>query len=260
MIKNFETLNELTLRVAVSGGTTLFTKTGAFISGTNQGEVNYKFDKVMFGPEQNVMAAIGRQIMRRVTGENLKLTKVETTGDCVLYFANLAQHVVVYKLENGEQISVESENILAFTPDCKYDVRFLGQGVVSQKGLVTSVLTGNGPEAYVAVIIDGNPIVLSNIQSGDTITTDPDATVCWIGGHGCDPEIKFNLSWKNLIGQSSGESYCYEWNGNKPVTVLIQPNERSAGVNISMDGGSNGSAPTNQSFSVGVGALGNLLR
>jgi hypothetical protein len=66
------------------------------------------------------------------------------------------------------------------------------------------------------------------------------------------------MSWKNLIGQGSGESYVFEWGSYKPVTVLIQPNERQAGVSVSMDGGSNGSRPTRQTFEMGGMNLGGL--
>lgn len=243
----FETLNELTLKVTTTGRSTLFTKTGAFICGECLGNPNYNFDKVLFGPEGNSLAAFGRQMMRRFTGENLPLTKVESSGDNVLYFANKAQHIVAYQLAQGETISVESENILAFTSDCKYDIKFMAQGVVSQKGLVTSTLTGVGPEAFVAVLVDGNPIVLSNLKNNGTIVTDPDATVCWIGTPNDDPEIKMNVSWKNFIGQSSGESYTYEWRSPKRATVIIQPNERDAsGVSVSMDGRASGSQPIRQ--------------
>lgn len=249
MIK-MEVINELTLKVTTTGNSTIFTKTGAFVGGECAGPKNYSFDKVLFGPEGNNMAALGRQLMRRVAGENLPLTKVQSNGNNVLYYANLAQHVLVYKLEMGEVISVESENILAFTPDCKYDIRFLAQGMISQKGMCTSTLTGQGPEAYVAILVDGNPLVLSNLKTGATITADPDATVCWIGDSRSDPEVKFEMTWKNLIGQSSGESYIFEWNGAKPVTVIIQPNERQSGVGVSIDGGSMGNRPTRQTFQI----------
>lgn len=252
MVK-FETLNELTLKVTTSGRSTIFTKTGAFICGESNGPKNYSFDKCLFGPEGNNMAALGRQLMRRVTGENLPLTKVESNGDNILYYANEAQHVVVYKLEMGETISVESENILAFTPDCKYGVRFMYQGMISQKGAATSTLTGQGPEAFVAILVDGNPLVLSNLKNGGTITVDPDAVVCWIGDSRSDPEIITEMSWKNLIGQSSGESYMFSWNSSKPVTVIVQPNERGSGISVSMDGGSNGGRPSRQGWSGSIG-------
>ena len=243
MIK-LETVNELTLKVtSQGGGDILYTKAGSFICGECYGAKNYQFEKVLLGPQGNPLQAALGQLTRRFTGENLPLMKVVNRGDNITYYANEAQHVVVYNLKNGETISVESENILAFTSSCRYSVRFLAQGVISQKGLATSTLTGNGPNAQVAVLVDGNPIVLSNVRNGSTLEVDPDAVVCWIGG---DPGFKMDLSWKNLIGQASGESYMFEWTGNNPATVIIQPLERQSGVNIGMDGGSSGQRASRQ--------------
>lgn len=232
----FETVNELTLKVTCTGHDVLFTKAGAFIAGESPNGKNYKFEKLLLGPQGNLAQAALGSLMRRVTKENLPLMKVTMSGDCVTYYADNSQHVVIYRLEAGETISVESENILAFTNDCKYSVRFLGCGVISQKGLATSTLTGTGKDAYVAVLSNGNPIVLSNIDTGQTISVDPDAVICWVGqlGH-CDPQIKTDLSWKTLIGQHSGESYAFEWNGTQAVSVVIQPSERSGGIQIGID-------------------------
>ena len=227
----FETINELTLKVTCTGSDVLFTKAGAYIGGESMGGKNYKFEKLLLGPQNNLGQAMLGSITRRVTGENLPLMKVTMSGDSVTYYANAGQHVVIYKLEMGETISVESENILAFTPDCKYSVRFIGSGIISQKGLATSTLTGNGSNAYVAFLADGNPIVLSNVQSSATLTVDPDAVICWMGQGYCEPEVKLDLSWKNFIGQASGESYFFEWSGNQAVSVVVQPSERRTGVN-----------------------------
>lgn len=244
MIK-LETLNELTLKVTCQGGgDVLFTKAGAFIGGECYGAKNYKFEKVLLGPQGNPLQAALGQLGRRFTGENLPLMKVMMNGDSITYYANDEQHVVVYHLQQGETISVESENILAFTQDCKYGIRFLAQGVISQKGLATSTLTGMGPNAYVAVLVEGNPIVLSNMQNGATLEVDPDSVVCWIGS---DPGFKMDLSWKNIIGQASGESYMFEWGQGRAATVIIQPKERTSGVDISMDGKRTGAKPTQQS-------------
>lgn len=259
-----ETVNELTLKVtSQGGGDVLFTKAGAFICGECYGSKNYQFEKVLLGPQGNPLQAALGQLGRRFTGENLPLMKVINRGDNITYYANDAQHVVVYNLRQGETISVESENILAFTSDCKYSVRFLAQGVISQKGLATSTLTGVGPNSQVAVLVDGNPIVLSNVQNGSTLEVDPDAVVCWVGA---DPGFKMDLSWKNLIGQASGESYMFEWTGNRAATVIIQPLERESGVNIGMDGGSSGQRAqrqNNQTLSGAAqsvqGTLGNLF-
>lgn len=230
----FETVNELTLKVTCTGNDVLFTKAGAFIAGDSVNK-NYRFEKVLLGPQNNLAQAALGSLLRRVTGENLPLAKVIMNGDSTTYYANFGQHVVVYKLEYGETISVESENILAFTQDCDYKVRFLGVGILSQKGLATTTLTGVGKNAYVAVLSDGNPIVLSNIYSRNTIAVDPDAVICWIGAGDCDPQIKTDVNWKTFIGQASGESYTFEWHGGQPVTVIIQPSERSGGIRVAMD-------------------------
>ena len=143
---------------------------------------------------------------------------------------------MVYKLAPGETVSVESENILAFTNDCDYSVRFLGVGVLSQKGLATTTLVGRGNNAYVALLSDGNPLVVSNVKSRDTLAVDPDAVICWFSKSGMgDPQIKADISWKTFIGQASGESYSFEWSGNEPVTVLVQPSERGGGIRVSVD-------------------------
>ena len=216
----FETINELTLKVTCTGNDVLFTKAGSFIAGENPGGKNYKFEKLLLGPQGNIAQAALGSIMRRVTKENIPLMKVTMMGDSVTYYADYSQHVVIYKLAIGEIVSVESENILAFTQDCKYSVRFIGCGVVSQKGLATSTLTGTGNNAYVAILTNGNPIVLNNERSRDNI---------------CDPQIRADLSWKNFIGQASGESYYFEWSGSQPVSVVVQPSERRGGIQVSID-------------------------
>ena len=214
----FETVNELTLKVTCTGNDVLFTKAGAFIAGENSGPKNYKFEKLLLGPQNNFAQAALGSLVRRVTGENIPLMKVSLNGSSTTYYASYGQHVVIYKLEMGETISVESENILAFTQDCDYSVRFIGCGVLSQKGLATSTLTAQGNNACVAVLSDGNPIVLSNVMSRNTISLDPDAVICWIGN-----------------GQASGESYQFEWSGGQPVTVIVQPSERRGGISIGID-------------------------
>ena len=200
----FETVNELALKVTCQGGGVLYTKAGAFIAGESAGGKNYTFEKVLFGPQQGLLQAAFGALTRRMAGENLPLMKV---------------------------------NFGAFTGDCDYNVRFLGMGVVSQKGIVTSTLTGRGDSAYVAVLSDGNPLVMNNRKSRATISVDPDAVICWMGqeGDNCDPQIRTDINWKTLIGQASGESYAYEWGGNQPVTVIVQPSERKGGIRLAVD-------------------------
>lgn len=211
----FEVVNELCLRAtSVDGRGEIFTKAGAMIG--YQGQC--KFEKVLLGPQGNAAQALMGQLIRRATGENLPLMKVLSQSGSQSYYASRSRHVVVINLERGQRIMVESEDLLAFTDACDYTSKLLAQGVVSQKGFFTSVLTGAGQGAQVAVLCSGNPIVLDS-----PCCADPDAVVAWTGS---DPGFKLDFSWKNLIGQASGETYMFEWNG-AGSKVIIQPHERA---------------------------------
>lgn len=227
----FQVLNELTLKVEFDNGEKVHTKAGAMIG--FQGDLN--FTKELLGPDNNkglVGAALG-QLSRRLTGENLPLMLVTPKCRSIGYFANEAQHVQCLTLGQGERVSVESENILAFTETCTYGIRFMGAGIVSQKGLFTSTITGPG---QVALLTDGNPVALNG-----PCFVDPDAFVFYAGME--DPKFKLQLSWKNLIGQASGESYFLQFTDPSTV-VVIQPNERTSGIDIGIDG--KGGKPTRQ--------------
>lgn len=75
-------------------------------------------------------------------------------------------------------------------------------------------------------------MVLDNRKDGSTLEVDPDAMVAFIGA---DPQFKTDLSWRNLIGQASGESYMMEWDSHNPAAVIYQPNERSGGISVGID-------------------------
>ncbi len=219
------TLNELSLlAVNHQGGGQLFTKAGAMIGYKG----NCKFEKVLLGPEGSPVSAALRQIGRRLTGENLPLMKVMSNGPTQSYYANLSQHVTVIDLPPNMSLSVESENILAFNDACSYSFKLLAQGVISQKGLFTSTFKAKAQGAQVAILTDGNPLVIDT-----PCCIDPDAIIAWTGS---DPGFKLDLSWKNLIGQASGESYMFEFK-NAGGKVIVQPSERKSGINLAIDSG-----------------------
>lgn len=213
------TENELTL--VAEGQGTMFTKLGAMVAYQGQ----FKFEKVLLDPNGGSMVgAVISNLARRFTGENMPLAQVTGQGNC--YFADRAQHVVVVNLEQGQSIGVESENLLAFNDMCQYGIRPIGVGVVSQKGLFTSKITGKGFGAQVAVLSNGNPIILQT-----PCFVDPDAVICWTGA---DPGFKLDLNWKTFIGQTSGETYMLEFK-QAGETVIIQPYEREGGIKLGID-------------------------
>ncbi|OON95043.1 MAG: hypothetical protein ATN31_02050 [Candidatus Epulonipiscioides saccharophilum] len=229
---HLEVVNELTLRAHFDSKDILHTKTGSMVG--FQGELD--FSKELIGPGKNVIGAALKQFIRRMTCENMQLTKVTPKKkNSVGYFAFKSKHVTVINLADKETIAIESENLLAFTNTCKYGVMFIPLGTISQKGLATSTLTGPG---QVAIVTEGNPIAFSG-----PCVIDPDCLVAFCGPQ---PILNFDLSWKMIIpGQKSGETYSMRFKSEENL-VIIQPYERISGVNISMDGGNSGSRPSDQ--------------
>lgn len=216
------TTNELYCKALCQDGQgALFTKAGAMVG--FEGRV--QFEKVLLGPQGNPLQALVGQLGRRVTGENLPLMKCKPQGPCCVYLADMAQHITVLPLA-GTEIKVESENIIAFTESCRYGFKFLAQGVISQKGFFTSVLSGTSQYDFAAISTNGNPLVLNT-----PCNVDPDALVAWTGP---DPMPKLDLSWKNIIGQASGESYNFAFS-QPGYQVIIQPYERQSGLHLGID-------------------------
>lgn len=242
-----ETVNELALRAISDGQGQLFTKAGAMVG--YQGVCH--FEKVLLGPQGNPLQALIGQIGRRITGENIPLMKVKSQGQSVSLYACEARHITVINLNMGESIAVESEDLIAFTDTIQYSLKPLGVGVISQKGLFTSKLTAIGPNAQVAVMTDGNPLVFDT-----PCCVDPDAMVAFTGP---DPGFKLDLSWKNLIGQASGESYMLEYK-QPGYKVIVQPNERKSGLDIGLDNhGESQHIQQNQSLGSAMGNVGSAL-
>lgn len=173
---------------------------------------------------QSVLKSVMNLAARKLTGENIPIMKVNGRGS--YYMASRAQHISIITLQQGQSIGVEGENLLAFDEGCKYGVRFMGSGVISQKGMFTSNLTALANNSQVVITTNGNPIILET-----PCTVDPDAVVCWTGP---DPQFKTDVNWKTFLGQTSGESYSLEFNSHGE-TVIIQPCERSSGLRVGID-------------------------
>ena len=222
----FHIERELFLRA--SGNGVFFAKKGSMVA--DQGD--FKYSKRLLGTNGgNIAGQVFNHLARKVTGENLEIMEVKGAGD--VYLADQEAHVTVINLEpNGpwSSISVESEDLLAFTEDCHYGVTPVGVGVLSQKGLFTSKLTYRGHNAIVAIKTQGNPLVLT-VAPGRPVRVDPDAIVAWTGG---SPKVKLAVGLKTLIGQTSGESYMFEFN-EPGQTVIVQPFERESGLKVGID-------------------------
>lgn len=228
----FDVSNEL--MCIAKGNGRFYAKKGAMVAFKGK----FKFEKLILGPSNG--GGIGKALLgyaqRALTGEQMPIMVVEGSGE--VYLAQNAYHVDVISIDPGDSISVESENLLAFSEQLEYKVKFIGSGVLSQKGLFTTYLENRTNQVQdIAIITDGNPLVLEG-----PCCVDPDALVAWTGR---EPYPKVaELSWKTFIGQTSGESYHLEFVESGQI-VIIQPSERLSGL------GTN-STPNNRIHSGGV--------
>ena len=167
---NFRNHQELTC--IAEGDGHFFAKLGAMVAYKG----SFTSEKVLLDTNntQSIFKSVMNLAARKLTGENVPIMKVNGKGS--YYMANRAQHISIITLQPGQSIGVEGENLLAFTEGCKYGVRFMGSGVISQKGMFTSNLTAIGNNPQVVITTNGNPIILET-----PCTVDPDAVVCWTG-------------------------------------------------------------------------------
>ncbi|HET7327897.1 MAG TPA: AIM24 family protein [Nocardioidaceae bacterium] len=155
---------------------------------------------------------VGRFFKKALTGEGVRLMTVSGTGD--LFLAQDARKIMVLDLD-GEQMTVNGDNILAFEPGIDWDIRKVeGAGMVAG-GLFNVVLHGTGK---VAVTAHGDPVLL---DTSTPTSADPQSAIAWSGS--VQTSIKSDVSFKTLTGRGSGETFQLSFQGQG--WVLVQASE-----------------------------------
>jgi len=159
---------------------------------------------------------VGKWIKKAVTGEGVPLMKVSGRGD--LFLADRAADIHLIDLDQGDSLSINGANVLAFEPTLDYDIkRVQGMGMLSSAGLFNCVFSGKG---RIAITTKGTPVVLTV----DAPTyADPQAAICWsaslqTGYHRAD-----QLGIGTLLGRSTGEAFTMSFTGQG--FVVVQPSE-----------------------------------
>ena len=136
-----------------------------------------------------------------------------------MWFAKDAMEVLVVELA-GDTLRVESEQLLALSDQLRTDVAFAGlRGASSGQGLFTTTVSGVGS---VALLSAGGPPDRAAGDSTVPTVVDPDAFIASQGR--LDQTFVTDVSWRNLIGESSGEAFSLRFDGDG--VVYIQPKER----------------------------------
>ena len=202
----FELENDRVLEVNLNGH--VWTKTGSMIA---------HMGGVRFTREGILEHGIGRLFMRTVSGEGTQLTKAEGSGK--LYLADNAKKITILAMHN-EAIFVNGNDVLAFEPTLKWDVKLMRRvaGILGG-GLFNMRLEGTG---MLAISTHFDPLTLE-VKPGQPVFTDPNATVAWSAS--LEPAIHTDMSLKTFLGRGSGESIQLRFEGSG--FVVVQPKEES---------------------------------
>lgn len=155
---------------------------------------------------------LGRFFKKALTGEGVDLMVAGGTGD--VFLAHNARKIMILDLE-GEMMTVNGDNILAFEEGVGWDIVPLGGAGRLAGGAFNVVLQGTGK---VAVTAQGDPVLL---DTSTPTSADPDSAIAWSGG--MRTRVKSDVSFNTFLGRDSGETFQIAFEG--PGWVLIQPSE-----------------------------------
>jgi uncharacterized protein (AIM24 family) len=159
---------------------------------------------------------MGKWLKQKLTGEGVPLMKVSGRGD--VFFADRASDVHLIDLEQGDAISINGANVLAFDASLQYDIKMVqGMGVMSSAGLFNCVFSGHG---RLAITTKGTPVVLTIDQP---TYVDPQAAICWSASLQTGYHRAEQLGLGTLLGRSTGEAFTMSFAGQG--FVVVQPSE-----------------------------------
>jgi uncharacterized protein (AIM24 family) len=218
--QRFALQNSQMLRVSL--GPDVLSVKGAMVA--FQGEIRFDHERA---------GSVGKLLKKMVTSEDMPLMRVSGQGE--VFFANEAGYVYLIDLD-GDGISVNGRNLLAFDAAMQWDInRVKGAGVMAG-GLFNTTVSGSGSVALCTV---GHPVVLD--CSRQPTYVDVQACVAWSAN--LVPTVVSSMNMRSMLRGGSGEAFQYSFHG--PGFVVVQPSEW---VPV-----------TSQSSGGGGGALGNLL-
>lgn len=196
----FVTQNQTMLLVNLDGE--IYAKQGSMAA--YQGEIDFEFHG----------GGMGRFFKKVVSGEDVRLMKCSGKGD--LFLAENGSAVHVLGLED-EQLTVSSENLLAFESGVNWDVNRIKSGVMGfvAGGLFNTTLTGTG---NVAITSWGTPVVLKVDQP---TFVDVNCIIAW--STTLKVEVKSSFKAGAFIGRGSGEAFQMAFSGEG--FVIVQPGE-----------------------------------
>jgi uncharacterized protein (AIM24 family) len=193
--ERFALQNERLLRVAL--GPEVMARQGAMVA--YQGGVQFEFQG---------SGGVGRFLKKALTGEGLPLMRCHGQGE--LFLARDAREIFLIQLE-GESLTVNGDNLLAFDSTVEWDIRRVEGVSVLAGGLFNTVLSGTG---WVAISSFGTPVVL---QTDVPTFADVQSAIAWSSG--LQTSVQRTMKLGALVGRGSGEAVQLAFSGQGFVVV-----------------------------------------
>jgi uncharacterized protein (AIM24 family) len=191
----FALQNPKMLRVALDGE--VMARQGAMVA--FQGQVDFEYQGA---------GGVGRLLKKAFTGEGLPLMRCRGRGD--VFFAHDADEIHLIRLE-GDALSVNGGNILAFEASLTWDIRRIEGASMFAGGLFNTILQGSG---WVAITAHGTPVVL---QTDAPTHADAQAAIAWSAN--LQTSVNRTMKVGALIGRGSGEAVQIAFAGSGFVVV-----------------------------------------
>jgi uncharacterized protein (AIM24 family) len=193
--ERFALQNERLLRVTL--GPEVMARQGAMVA--YQGGVQFEFQG---------SGGVGRFLKKALTGEGLPLMRCSGAGE--LFLARDAREIFLIQLE-GESLTVNGDNLLAFDSTVEWDIRRVEGVSVLAGGLFNTVLSGTGE---VAITSFGTPVVL---QTDVPTFADAQSAIAWSSG--LQTSVQRTMKLGALVGRGSGEAVQLAFSGQGFVVV-----------------------------------------
>lgn len=173
----------------------------------------------------------GQHIMRHLTGEGLNLMKVSGTG--TVFLANQASDIHILDLTQGDGLTVDGKNVLAFDRSLNWDiVRIDSQQQIAGAGSYQIELRGQGK---VAVTTNGGPLVM-RVTPQNYYFADADAVIAWTSNLQVSMQAAVTSSSVWRPRGNTGESWQMQFTGEGFVVVqpceLLPPYNALAGTGL----------------------------
>ena len=152
---------------------------------------------------------LGKFLKRAVTGEGLPLMRMSGRGD--VFCAAGADELFLVDLE-GDALTVNGRNVLAFEAGLEWDVRRVEGASVLAGGVFNTVLSGRG---RVCVSAHGTPVVLDAGQAPTSV--DLQSAVAWSAS--LSTSLRRTAGAGALVGRGSGEAFQLSFSGSGFVVV-----------------------------------------